>query len=170
MAGLVLVPFLAYQAEPSMPVLAFLAVMELILTYQLMVEGPSKDAGVRQTPYDWSKLSARQHLGIALGLRVAAIASCLWLLTALLGGLVHLAALPVLAFGALALAVAVPTALKPASLKLFSVNEVAIFTCMVAAALPALGLRNAVLIVLLPLLWYVTCNRALWGRWGAPKI
>jgi len=170
MAGLVLVPFLAYQPEPSMQVLAFLVIMELILTYQLMVEGPSKDAGVRQTPYDWSKLSARARLGIALGLRVVTVASCLWLLTAILGGLVHVAALPVLAFGVLAIAVAVPTALKPASLKLFSVNEVAIFTCMVAAALPALGLQNAVLLVLVPLVWYVSCNRVLWGRWGAPKI
>jgi 4-hydroxybenzoate polyprenyltransferase len=170
MAGLVLVPFLAYQREPSMPVLAFLAIMELILTYQLMVEGPSKDAGVRQTPYDWSKLSARARLGIALGLRLVTVASCLWLLTTIMGGLDHMAAVPVLLLGVAALAVAVPTALRPASLKLFSVNEVLVFTCMIAAALPALGARNAVLLVVVPLLWYVACNRALWGRWGAPKI
>ncbi|MCA1813061.1 MAG: UbiA family prenyltransferase [Halobacteriales archaeon] len=170
MAGLVLVPFLAYHAEPSMPVLAFLVIMELILTYQLMVEGPSKDAGVRQTPYDWSKLRKGTRLGIALSLRVATVLACFWLLTALLGGLEHVAALPVAVFGVLAIGIAVPTALRPASLKLFSVNEVAIFTCMVAATLPVLGAQNAVLLVLVPLLWYVACNRALWGRWGAPKI
>lgn len=169
MAGLVLTPFFAYVAQPSPALLAWLLVMELILTYQLMVEGPSKDAGVRQTPYDWSKLRAGHRLGIALGLRVASIGASVWLLGAVAG-----LTLPALAgialFAVLALAVAVPTALKPADLKLFSVNEVSVYTMGIAALVPVLGPGWAAVLVLGPLAWYLACNRALWGRWGAPKI
>jgi 4-hydroxybenzoate polyprenyltransferase len=169
MAGLVLVPFFAYASQPSMALLAWLMVMELILTYQLMVEGPSKDAGVRQTPYDWGKLRRGTRLGIALSLRAASVAASLWLAWATAGlGLVALAG--VAFFAAVALAVAVPTALKPANLKLFSVNEVSVYTMGIAALLPVLGARWAVVLVLAPLTWYLACNRALWGRWGAPRI
>jgi hypothetical protein len=169
MAGLVLVPFFAYVATPSPALLAWLLVMELILTYQLMVEGPSKDAGVRQTPYDWSKLRASHRLLIALSLRVASIGASVWLLSAV-AGLSLAALLPIALFALLALAVAVPTALKPADLKLFSVNEVSVYTMGIAALLPVLGLAWAAVLVLAPLAWYLACNRALWGRWGAPKI
>ena len=37
-------------------------------------------------------------------------------------------------------------------------------------ALPVLGATWALVFVVAPLLWYLACNRALWGRWGAPKI
>jgi len=163
MAGLVLVPFVAYRATLTAEIVAFLLIMEFILMYQLMVEGPAKDAGVRQTPYDWSKLTQATRLGVALSWRAAAIVAALALAA-------WQPRVEVLLLAAAVLAIAVPTALRPASLKLFSVNEVTVFALMLVALLPLLGAVNALLLFVVPALWYLGCNRALWGRWSAPKI